>query len=99
MPIADERLAVLESTVKDILRELGLARSRIYDLEGDRATLERYDERQKNFGRSLDGLRAEMTAFRADVSGLRRTLLGFAITVAASSVAIAISILISTGRV
>jgi len=72
----EERLAVIESTVDDIERELNRTRDRVHSLEGLRGLIEVLTAHVAEQTKGLDGLRQE-------VAGLRRVLVSFAVTIAA----------------
>lgn len=47
----------------------------------------------------LIGLRDDMSELKDDLRGIRRTLIGFAVTVAGSSLVFGLSVLAATGRI
>lgn len=106
----EERLAVIEASQLDQEREVERLRRRLHEIESTLRAVDLFAERQQNQQTALDGLRSDLNTrhqenkqvqndIRREVSGLRRTLLVFAFTIAASAVGIALSVLISTGKI
>lgn len=77
-PVAsvEERMAVIETTLGDIERELNRTRDRVHALEGLRGLIEVLTAQ-------VAGTQDQIRGLRSDVSGLRRVLVSFAVTIAA----------------
>lgn len=76
MATLEERIAVIETTISDIERELSRMRDRVHALEGMRGLLEVLTAQFTSSQEQLKGL-------REDVASLRRVLVSFAVTIAA----------------
>ena len=96
---ADARLLLVEHKLEDMEDEVVRMRQRMHDLETDRALLSVFQERLGALADGLKAVREDVKGIRTEVGGLRKTLVVFAVTVAGSAIAIALSVLISTGKV
>lgn len=83
--VLDWRIRQVESTQKDNLRDYGEWRREVDD---ERATTRE----------QMKYMRSDIQALTSGFNGLRKTLIGFAMTIAASALVFALSVLAATGK-
>jgi prefoldin subunit 5 len=99
MATVDERVAVLESVVREAEREIDRSRDRLHKLEAAQGITELILERQKRQQEQINGIRKDMDGIRDEIASLRKTLVTFSFTVTASALGLAFAVLASTGKI
>jgi len=85
MASVEERVAVIEATLRDIQREVDRTRERVHELRGMSGAIDVLTT-------ITTQMREEMAGLRKEVGGLRRVMLGWAFTIAGGMTVFALTI-------